>query len=113
MVSIRAAAARVAYGLLFWAAVPAALGVWARAARPNVPLRAVQAPVAGVAVACAGLVLLLAGTWQLITRGGGLPMNPFPPSRLVRSGVYRWIRSPIYIGFGLAVFGVSIALGSA
>ena len=112
MVSVRAAAARLAYGLLFWAAVPAALVAWAVAARDNVPLPSVHSPAAGVAAAGAGLVLLIAGTWQLIARGGALPMNPFPPPRLVRSGVYRWIRSPIYIGFGLVCAGVAIGFGS-
>ena len=46
-------------------------------------------------------------------RGGGLPMNAFPPPRFVRSGIYRWIRNPMYVGFGLVAAGVSIAVGSA
>jgi hypothetical protein len=40
-------------------------------------------------------------------------MNAFPPARFVRSGLYRWIRNPMYLGFGLACTGASIALGSA
>ena len=40
-------------------------------------------------------------------------MNAFPPPRLVRAGIYRWIRNPMYIGFGLACVGTSIASGSA
>ena len=113
MVSDRSAVARLAYGLLFWVAVPAGLAAWALAARPNVPLKAVHSPVAGAAAAGVGLILLVAGTWELIARGGGLPMNPFPPPRLVRSGIYQWIRSPIYIGFGLVCGGTSIGFGSA
>lgn len=36
-------------------------------------------------------------------------MNAFPPERLVREGVYRWVGHPIYIGFGLIVAGVVLA----
>jgi protein-S-isoprenylcysteine O-methyltransferase Ste14 len=113
MVSFGGVVARLGYGLLFWLAVPAGLVAWALAAGPNVPLTAVRSPAAGAAAAGVGLAMLMAGTWQLIARGGGLPMNPFPPTRLVRSGIYRWLRSPIYIGFGLVCAGVSIGLGSA
>lgn len=113
MVSFRRAFPSLAYALLFWVAVPVGLVGWALAAGGSVPLPAVRSPVAGAAAAAAGLVLLAAGTWQLIAWGGGLPMNPFPPPRLVRSGLYRWIRSPIYIGFGLVCAGTAIAFGSA
>ena len=51
MVNMRAAAARLAYGLLFWAAVPAGLVAWALAARRNVPLTAVRSPAGGGAAA--------------------------------------------------------------
>ena len=40
-------------------------------------------------------------------------MNAFPPTRLVRSGVFRWIDNPIYVGFGLLVAGSALATGSA
>lgn len=104
--------ARIAYGALFVIVVPAGLLLWARATDPVVPLPAVHATPAGVAVLVAGLILILAGARDLIVRGGGLPMNAFPPPRLVRSGIYRWIRNPMYIGFGLTCAGASIAAGS-
>ena len=113
MVSIAGGVARLGYGLLFWVAVPLGLAAWARAAGRNLPLHPVHSPAAGAAAAALGLMLVVAGTWELIARGGGLPMNPFPPPRLVRSGIYSWIRSPIYIGFGLVCAGVSVGLGSA
>jgi hypothetical protein len=40
-------------------------------------------------------------------------MNAFPPERLVREGVFRWVNNPIYIGFGLVALGVSLAVRSA
>lgn len=104
--------ARVAYGALFVLVLPAGLVWWARTVAPAVPLRAVHHTPAGVALSIAGLILILAGVRDLIVRGGGLPMNPFPPRRLVRSGIYRWIRNPIYLGFGIVCAGTSIAWGS-
>jgi protein-S-isoprenylcysteine O-methyltransferase Ste14 len=104
---------RIAYAALFVLVLPAALVLWARGAAPAVTLPAVHALGAGLATAGIGVVIFAAGAWGLIARGGGLPLNAFPPPRLVRGGVYRWIRNPMYIGFGLACAGVSIAVGSA
>lgn len=105
--------AQILYGALFLLAVPAGLGLWARALAPAVPILAVHAFSAGMALAAGGLALLVAGIATLMARGRGLPMNAFPPPVLVRSGIFGWIRSPIYIGFGLIVTGVSLATGSA
>jgi prolipoprotein diacylglyceryltransferase len=55
---------------------------------------------------------MAAGGRELIVRGHGLPMNAFPPTRLVSTGVYRWVGDPIYIGFSFAVAGVAVAKGS-
>lgn len=109
----RDVAARIAYAALFVFAVPALLALWARAAEPLVPLPPWHAPSLGLAVLGAGLALVAWSMVELRVRGGGLPMNAFPPSRLVRSGPYRWIGHPIYVGFATACFGASIATGSA
>ena len=106
-------AKRVAYGALFVLVLPAGLVLWARASAPMVPLHAVHSVRWGVTLLTLGLILLAAGGRELIVRGDGLPMNAFPPARLVRSGLYRWIRNPMYWGFGLACAGASITLGSA
>lgn len=104
---------RLLYGLFFVGVVPAALWLWARALDPEFPLPPVHLPAAGVVAGVAGLVLMATGIFQLVTRGAGLPMNAFPPPRLVRSGVFRWIDNPIYLGFGLLVAGCGLATGSA
>ncbi len=104
---------RLLYGLLFAGIIPVGLWWWARALEPSFPLPPVHWPAAGTSVGIAGLVLLAAGMIEIMTRGGGLPMNAFPPARLVRSGVFRWFDNPIYVGFGLLVAGSALATGSA
>ena len=113
MVSAPGIAKRIAYGAAFVLVLPVGLVLWARASAPMVPLRAIHSVVWGVTLSAVGLILLVAGGRELIARGDGLPMNAFPPARFVRSGLYRWIRNPMYLGFGLACAGASIALGSA
>ncbi|MFN2316643.1 MAG: prolipoprotein diacylglyceryl transferase family protein [Gemmatimonadales bacterium] len=105
-------AKRVGYGALFVVAVPLLLVTWARRSDAMIALPAVGDPWVGGAVALAGTLLLLAGIGTLVRRGRGLPMNAFPPERLVREGVYRWVGHPIYLGFGLAVLGAALATRS-
>src|ERR1035441_8660739 len=45
-------------------------------------------------------------------RGEGLPMNAFPPPRLVTSGVYSVIPHPIYTGFCLLCVALAMAARS-
>ena len=104
---------RLLYGVFFVVVVPLGLMAWAQRLAPVVPLPAPHAPAGGTVVAAAGLALLALGILDLIRRGHGLPMNAFPPRLFVRTGVYRWLRNPIYIGFGLTVTGVALARGSA
>ncbi len=101
------------YGVLFVGALPAALVLWARASAGAVPLRALSSPIGGVALALLGLALWLAAIRELRLRGDGLPMNAFPPRVRVISGPYRWLAHPLYLGAGVAAFGVVVATGSA
>jgi len=46
-------------------------------------------------------------------RGVGTNVPPWKPSlKLATSGIYQWVRNPMYVGVGLMVAGVAIALGS-
>lgn len=103
---------RVLYGGLFVVVLPIVLVIWAQRTNAVVSFPPIQSTLAGLALVLSGLCLVAAGGRELIVRGHGLPMNAFPPSRLVRTGVYAWVRNPMYIGFGLACAGVSIAAGS-
>ena len=102
------------YGAVFCIGVPALLAWWSRQLEAkSTALPHLQSIPAGLAVGLAGAALLLRGMWDLLRTGGGLPMNAFPPPRLVDSGAYRWIAHPIYVGFGAIVAGVALATGSA
>jgi protein-S-isoprenylcysteine O-methyltransferase Ste14/membrane-associated phospholipid phosphatase len=104
---------KVLYGALFTVALPVALVAWARATSDVVRAPLHAAPAVGVPLAGAGIVLVLAGWWALKVLGGGLPMNAFPPPKLVTRGVYAIFENPIYVGFCAACAGVSMTTGSA
>ena len=103
---------RIGYAALFLLALPVALIRWAKIEDPRLDLIAIRSVPAGSAVSLAGLVLFAAAAMQLTRWGGALPLNAFPPPRLVRTGVYRWVSNPMYLGFVLVCAGVSIATGS-
>ena len=101
------------YGALFTLALPAALAWWAHGTAPAVTVPALHAPWAGWMLVAFGLSLLAAGAIALVVHGRGLPMNPYPPPVYVERGVYRYLAHPMYVGFAIACWGVSLAAGSA
>lgn len=103
---------KIVYALLFAAVLPASLVVWAGAAAPFVTMPAPFPPLAGAAAAAVGLLLMAAGVAALWLQGGGLPMNAFPPPKLAAKGIYRFMGHPIYVGFCIAVAGVSLVFRS-
>jgi protein-S-isoprenylcysteine O-methyltransferase Ste14 len=112
-VNASALARRVGYGALFVVVLPLALVAWADALSATIRLPQVRSIPAGAAMIIVGAALMILGIGGLLIHGRGLPMNAFPPPRLAREGIYRWIRTPIYIGFGLLCAGTAIAAGSA
>ncbi len=111
--SRRGLASRFLYGGVFVVVLPALLALWAHATRDVVHVNPIHHPPAGATLAAAGAMIALAGMVALAMRGGGLPMNAFPPPRLVTSGIYAAVPHPIYGGFVLACAGVAIYAGSA
>jgi membrane-associated phospholipid phosphatase len=103
---------RVLYGALFLVALPALLVLWAWQLEPAVTLPAPQQPMIGAALSLLGLALMGAGMGALWVYGGGLPMNAFPPPRLVERSIYRYFSQPIYLGCVLACAGTAVAFGS-
>jgi len=104
---------KILYGTLFVVVLPALLILWAVAAQSNVGLSAYGRTPLGYAIAVCGLSLMFAAMWQLWRQGGWLPMNAFPPAKLVSRGAFRWLPYPIYTGFVAMCLGVSMAAGSA
>jgi len=99
--------ARVAYGLLFAVVLPLLLLAWATLGR-DLPLPAVPVPpLAGAVATAIGSWWMVHGCFDIVRRGGGLPMNAFPPPRYVASGIYAWLAHPLYVGFSVAVAGVA------
>ena len=114
---IESAASRVfgqlAYGALFAAVLPLLLAAWAIALDRRIALPAIGSPRAGAAIAIAGAIVAIAAIVALRVRGGGWPMSPYPPRRLVTSGPYALVAHPLYLGSVLIALGVSMLSGSA
>ncbi|MBZ5583886.1 MAG: phosphatidylethanolamine N-methyltransferase family protein, partial [Acidobacteriia bacterium] len=104
---------KILYGAAFTVVLPVLLILWAAGAEPSVALPAFGDPAFGFVLALCGLGLTAAGMRGLWRFGGGLPMNAFPPPKLVSRGAFRWIPHPIYTGFVAACLGVSMAARSA
>jgi phosphatidylglycerol:prolipoprotein diacylglycerol transferase len=105
---------KLLYGFTFCVVLPVLLFVWACALDRKFPaLPSAGGWALGLPLVVVGVSLMLWGTWTLWDLGGGLPMNAFPPQKLVVDGIYAWVPNPIYAGFVLLCFGVSLFCGSA
>lgn len=109
----RAFVGRLLYGALFVVALPAALGAWARAIEPVMQAPPVLEPTLGKLLVALGAALVLGGWHALWFHGEGLPMNAFPPPKLVTRGVFALVPHPIYLGFCLGLFGLAMWIGQA
>jgi protein-S-isoprenylcysteine O-methyltransferase Ste14 len=104
---------RLLYAALFIIVLPVALALWAHGTRNFITAQPLSSPVRGAALAALGVFIMLSGMLALWRRGGGLPMNAFPPPRFVSSGIYSLVPHPIYVGFVMACAGVAVFTGSA
>ncbi len=111
MGSIKTIFAKILYAALFVVLLPCFLVLFA--ANVEIPLTIERFPWIGAVFAGLGTVIMLWGMLDIRFRGNGLPMNAFPPEKLVVDGIYRWIPHPIYTGFVLICFGASLFQGSA
>lgn len=105
--------ARAGYAMVFCVLLPAALVLWAWQLDRVAGLPSMEPLWWGWMLAALGMVLMAWAMVALKLRGGGLPMNAFPPPRLVTAGVYAVVGHPIYVGFVLLVAGVAAGVGSA
>jgi protein-S-isoprenylcysteine O-methyltransferase Ste14 len=64
--------------------------------------------VLGVALILVGGAIYLWCAWDFTFKGKGTPNPDAPPTELVVSGLYRFVRNPMYVGVGSVVFGEAI-----
>lgn len=90
----------ILFGLLMWAAsrfLP----------RHDLPL------ILAIATALIGLTICLAGVWSFHrARTTVNPLHPERASALVESGIYRYTRNPMYLGFAVILLAWALLLGS-
>lgn len=101
---------KLLYGLLFIAIYPILLLLIAK--NVHMPFPMFKSPLAGGPLALVALLIMFWGMIQIILRGKGLPMNAYPPKKLVTDGVFGLVPHPIYFGFSLIILGLSIYFGS-
>jgi protein-S-isoprenylcysteine O-methyltransferase Ste14 len=85
--------------------VPWLLTDW-QVGRTCLPLQAF-----GVLLVTAGTTALLDGFTRFVKEGEGTPAPVAPPSRLVVSGLYRFVRNPMYLAVVLVIIGQALILG--
>lgn len=101
---------KILYAVLFLLIIPAFLILWAKYTEHIVRYPVIDSPLLGWTISIAGAILMLWGMFDLMRYGEGLPMNAFPPEKLVKKGIYRLLRHPIYWGFGMLLFGIFIII---
>lgn len=107
---MKTALQKAALLVTFTGVLPALLAVWTVVL--PLPLPVPRSFGAGAILLGLGGSLMGWATLVLWFRGGGLPLNAFPPPRWVASGPYRLLSHPMYAGFTLACGGTSLLAGS-
>ena len=64
--------------------------------------------IAGAALILVGLISLLESLWRFVVVGRGTLVPAVPTERLVVSGLYRYVRNPMYIGVLVAITGEAL-----
>jgi len=87
--------------------VPFMITGWRQASSVSPPVRA-----AGGLLVLVGLVSLLESFARFVVRGRGTPAPVAPPTNLVVTGQYRYVRNPMYLALVGIVVGQAAWLGS-
>jgi protein-S-isoprenylcysteine O-methyltransferase Ste14 len=65
----------------------------------------------GVLLIVAGITVLLDSFSRFALQGQGTPAPVLPTQHLVVSGLYRYVRNPMYVGVATVIFGQGLLLG--
>jgi protein-S-isoprenylcysteine O-methyltransferase Ste14 len=68
--------------------------------------------IVGALMIAAGLPVLLDSFARFAIQGLGTPAPVAPPQHLVVTGLYRWMRNPMYVAVSLLIFGQGLLFGS-
>jgi len=109
--------AAIAGSLAFFVVAPGVIALWIpwrltcwrlRPLPPTlVPLRLL-----GAAIALVGLLGLAACFARFAVQGLGTPAPVMPPERLVVTGLYRYVRNPVYVAILWMLIGQALLMGS-
>ena len=66
----------------------------------------------GAVLIVAGVAVLLESFWRFATKGLGTPAPILPTRRLVVSGLYRYVRNPMYLAVAAMIVGQALFFGS-
>jgi len=66
----------------------------------------------GALLLLAGIAVLADSFVRFATKGLGTPAPPLPTQHLVVSGLYRYVRNPMYVAVAAAIFGQSLIFGN-
>ncbi len=80
--------------------------------QPRVPFSFGPWSLIGVVLIPAGAGAYLWCAWEFSTRGKGTPALWDPPVVFVATGLYRWVRNPMYLGILLMLVGEALAFDS-
>ena len=107
---VRAVLAFLALPCVVAFAVPAAF-VWSSGLRPAALLEAVQSPgrLLGLILFTVGVAVLLVCVRDFHVAGKGTLAPWAPPRHLVKIGLYRWSRNPMYVGVLMILAGWALA----
>lgn len=67
----------------------------------------------GVFLIVAGIAALLESFARFALQGVGTPAPVYPTRHLVVTGLYRYVRNPMYLGVASAILGQALLLGNA
>lgn len=88
--------------------IPYAITHWrVRSSLPGIPGR-----IAGVLLITAGVAVLVDSFLRFVFEGRGTPAPVASPEGLVVSGLYRYVRNPMYVAIVSAILGQALLFGS-